>query len=310
MRLFETPMRAKSVFTTVVGVLVLSFSFGCSRSRSDAQIASEVQNKINADSGITTKQVMASASNGVVTLSGTVGTEMERTAASNDAAQIEGVKTVVNNLQVEPAAADLRDNTGHRAPRLQSRSTGVPPATLTSASLVTIPEGTALSIRLIDSIDSDKNKAGDTFRATLDSPIQVGDRVAVPKNADIEGQVLDVKSAGHFTGRSDLALVLTKLSVNGRTYELQTDEYTRQGASRGTRTAETVGGGAGVGALIGGLAGGGKGAAIGAAVGAGAGTGVQAATKGQQIRLPSETVLEFHLTAPVTVRPSFVNAVR
>lgn len=291
-------MRFTSICTTAVGVLALSLAFGCSRSRSDAQIASEVQNKINADGGITAKQVSASASNGVVTLSGTVKNEMERTAAANDAAQVEGVKTVVNNLEAEPISTTVRDNVEYR-PRQRMSATSFAPARFSPVPSLTIPEGTLLSIRLIDPIDSEKNKAGDTFRATLDSPIQVGDRVTVPKNADIEGQVLDVKSAGHFTGRSDLALVLTKLIVNGRTYELQTDEYTRQGASRGTRTAETVGGGAAVGALIGGIAGGGKGAAIGAAVGGGAGTGVQAATKGQQIRLPSESVLEFHLKAPL-----------
>ena len=64
-----------------------------------------------------------------------------------------------------------------------------------------------------------------------------------------------------------------------------------------------IGGGAAAGAVIGAIAGGGKGAAIGAAAGAGAGTGVQALTKGEQIKLPSETLLEFQLKAPLTVTP-------
>jgi osmotically-inducible protein OsmY len=91
-------MRAKSIGIVAIGTLIFGLIIGCSRTRSDPQIASEVQNKINADSGITTKQVTASASNGVVTLSGTVKSEVERAAAANDAAQVEGVKTVVNNL--------------------------------------------------------------------------------------------------------------------------------------------------------------------------------------------------------------------
>jgi hypothetical protein len=98
--------------------------------------------------------------------------------------------------------------------------------------------------------------------------------------------------------------VLTKLSFNGKSYDIETNEYKKEGASRGKRTAETIGGGAGIGALIGGLNGGGKGAAIGAGLGAGAGTGVQAVTKGQQIQIPSETMLEFQLNAPLTVEPS------
>src|SRR5262249_61557590 len=88
------------------------------------------------------------------------------------------------------------------------------------------------------------------------------------------------------------------------TYNLQTDQYTKKGSSRGKNTAEKVGGGAVVGSIIGALAGGGKGAAIGAAAGAGVGGGVQAATKAQQIKLPSETVLNFTLQAPITVIPA------
>ncbi len=90
---------------------------------------------------------------------------------------------------------------------------------------------------------------------------------------------------------------------NGRSYELQTDEVVREGSSRGKRTGETVGGGAGVGALIGAIAGGGKGAAIGAGAGAATGTAVQAVTKAEQVVIPSETVLDFQLKAPLVMRP-------
>jgi hypothetical protein len=169
---------------------------------------------------------------------------------------------------------------------------------------VTIPEGTTVVIRLIDTVDTEKNKEGDTFRASLDSPIVIADKTVVPKDADVEAKLVSAQSAGHFTGSSAVVLVLTKLTVGGTAYDLQTGEFSKKGASRGTRTAAVVGGGAAVGALIGGLAGGGKGAAIGAAAGAGAGTGVQALTKGQQVQLPSETVLEFQLTAPLTVTPA------
>src|SRR5579872_6029768 len=97
---------------------------------------------------------------------------------------------------------------------------------------------------------------------------------------------------------------LDSLTSAGKTYNLQTDQYKKTGSSRGKNTAEKVGGGAAIGAIIGALAGGGKGAAIGAAAGGGVGGGVQAATKGQQIKLPSETVLNFTLQAPVSVLPA------
>ena len=120
-----------------------------------------------------------------------------------------------------------------------------------------------------------------------------------PPGYDVEGHIVDVKSAGKFAGQSMLALQLDRISAGGKYYNLQTDQYRRQGTSRGKNTAEKVGAGAGIGAIIGAIAGGGKGAAIGAAAGGGLGGGVQAATKGQQIRLPSETVLNFTLQAPV-----------
>jgi hypothetical protein len=166
---------------------------------------------------------------------------------------------------------------------------------------VTIPSGTTLAVRLVDTIDSETSQQGQTFHATLDSPLAVDGEVAIPSGYDVEGHLVEVKSAGKFAGQSVVALQLDRISAGGKYYTLQTDQYRRQGSSRGKNTAAKVGAGAGIGAIIGAIAGGGKGAAIGAAAGGGLGGGVQAATKGQQIRLPSETVLNFTLQGPLTV---------
>lgn len=164
-----------------------------------------------------------------------------------------------------------------------------------------IDQGTQLNIRLVDAIDSEKNQTGDTFHATLNTPLSSDGQEAVPSGVQVTGHLVEVKSAGKFAGQSEVILQLDSLTSGGQTYNIQTDQYKKQGSSRGKNTAEKVGGGALVGTLIGALAGGGKGAAIGAAAGAGVGGGVQAATKGQQIKLASETVLNFTLQAPVTV---------
>jgi hypothetical protein len=118
---------------------------------------------------------------------------------------------------------------------------------------------------------------------------------------ELTGHLASVKSAGKFAGQSEVVMQLDSLTAGGKTYNLQTDQYKKTGSSRGKNTAEKVGGGAVIGGIIGALAGGGKGAAIGAAAGAGVGGGVQAATKSQQIKFPSETVLNFTLQAPITV---------
>lgn len=300
---------------TLVVALSLGLLAGCSHKRTDAEIASDVQNRINADVTINTRQVSVASNEGIVTLSGTVGSDAERAAAATDASQIQGVKTILNNLQVIPAAASTSaQNAPQSHPKgnastskarkpetLPSNRAGNSSATQTTPA-ATVPEGTSISIRLVDAIDSEKSSPGDAFAATLEEPLVADGRVVAPKNSDVEGKIQEVKSAGHFAGRSEIVLVLTKLTLHGKSYPLSTEEYTQAGSSRGKRTAATVGGGAAVGALIGGLAGGGKGALIGAGAGAGAGTGIQAVTKGQQIRLPSESLLEFRLSAPITIR--------
>lgn len=169
---------------------------------------------------------------------------------------------------------------------------------------VTIASGTTMAVRLVDSIDSETAQAGQTFHATLDSPLAVDGDTAIPAGYDVEGHIVDVKSAGKFAGQSLLVLQLDRIAVGSKYYNIQTDQYKRQGSSRGKNTAEKVGAGAAIGAIIGGIAGGGKGAGIGAAAGGGLGGGVQAATHGQQIKLPTETVLNFTLQGPLTVVPT------
>ncbi len=337
--------RVLLITLVLVALLGLGLAVGCQKARTDAQIAADVQGKINADPAMQSRQYTVAANNGVVTLSGYVSNDTERAVAANDAAQIPGVKTVINDLQIaqpetaqaqeqEPAPEPARTSR-YSAPRPRQRASksssftpGVrrsPSYTSTADSSyasqpaaysapvnnvpaappkpaeVTIPDGTTLSVRLIDPIDSERNQTGDHFRASLDSPVTVGDGVVIPAGADVYGTVTNAKSAAHFSGRSELALELTRINLNGKSYEIHTDQFSRQGAARGKNTAAKVGGGAALGAIIGAIAGGGKGAAIGGAIGAGAGTGAQAVTHGEQIKLTSEQVLAFHLESPVTV---------
>jgi hypothetical protein len=129
----------------------------------------------------------------------------------------------------------------------------------------------------------------------------VNGEVAIHAGYDVEGHIVAVQSAGQYAGQSMVTLQLDRLTVGDKHYNLDTDQFHRESASRSKNTAEKVGGGAVVGAILGGIFGGGKGAAIGAGAGGAAGGGVQAASKRQEIVLPSETVLNFTLKTPVTV---------
>jgi hypothetical protein len=171
---------------------------------------------------------------------------------------------------------------------------------------VTVPAGSIITVRTVDSVDSAVNKTGEVFKASLEAPIVVDDRVTVPKGADAYIKLANASSAGKFAGRSELTMVLQSIVFQRNTYSVSTSDVKQSGSSRGKDSAMKIGGGAALGALIGGIAGGGKGAAIGAGVGGGAGTGVQVFTKGKQIKIPSETRLDFTLEQPfdITYTPS------
>lgn len=166
---------------------------------------------------------------------------------------------------------------------------------------VTIPAGTRISVRAIDGIDSTKNHVGDRFQASLEEPLMVDGNVVVPKGADVYGRLAESKESGTFTGRSQLRLELTGIVVNGQTVPVVTGEYELVGKSRGASTAKRTVGGAALGSIIGALAGGGKGAAIGAGVGGGVGAGSEIITKGDQVKVPSETPLDFTLQQEVSI---------
>ena len=166
---------------------------------------------------------------------------------------------------------------------------------------VTIPAGTRISVRTIDSIDSAKNLVGDRFEASLEEPLIVDGNVVVAKGAEVFGRLAESKASGTFSGRSQLRLELTGIVVNGQTMPLVTGEYELSGKSRGASTAKRTVGGAAIGSLIGALAGGGEGAAIGAGVGAGVGAGSETVTKGDQVKVPSETLIDFTLQHEVSV---------
>lgn len=169
---------------------------------------------------------------------------------------------------------------------------------------VTIPAGQSILVRMIDSVDSSKNHVGDIFHASLETDLTVNGALVARKGTDVYGRLAEAKEAGHLAGSSELQLELTRMVIDGHDYPVVSSDYTLQGKGRGKNTAEKVGGGAALGAIIGAIAGGGKGAAIGAGVGAGAGGAVQVLTRGQQVKVPSETLLEFRLQQPATVAPT------
>lgn len=178
------------------------------------------------------------------------------------------------------------------------------PAVAAAAPATTaIPAGTRIMVQMIDSVDSSRNHVGEEFAAVLANAVVVENDVVIPKNSEARVRLTEAKSAGRIKGQSELELELVEVKVNGKAYHVDSAPYIEQGGSRGKQSAKVIGGGAGLGALIGAIAGGKKGAAVGGAVGAGAGTAVQATTKGEKVRVPSEAKVEFTLRSALTLSP-------
>jgi hypothetical protein len=259
--------------------------------------------------------------NGVVTLSGNVSDETASSLAAQDTAKVSGVKEVVSQLTVAGLAVTptITSPSAPTAPRLATRTERVairdhqalppPPENVAPPPApafhdATIPAGADLPVRITESFDSATAQPGTPFSGVVTRPIIEDGYVAIPAGAAVSGVVSDAKDATHFKGSSMLALQLTSVRRHGDRINVSADPYVVEGKGRGTNTAEKIGGGAAIGAVLGGIFGGGKGAAIGAGAGAGGGTILQGATRGQQVQIPSETVIRFRLTSPITVRTS------
>jgi len=319
--------------------LMLTMSVSCSRigKPSDDAITTDIKAKMFSDPTLKTATVDVVSKQGEVTLTGQVPDDAARLAAYKIASETKGVSRVNDQMSVATAQISVPQAaapTREAAPAKRAARTKSPPkaeksrqsADASSASsmaepvaaaaptaeapapppppqpvTVTVPANTIVTVRTIDSIDSKTNQAGQIFKASLDAPIVVDNRVIVPAGADAYVKLVDAKSAGRVTGRSELGLELASIIFQGKTYNVVSSDVKQSGTSRGKQSAERIGGGAALGALIGAVAGGGKGAAIGAAVGGGAGTGVQVFTKGQQVKIPSETRLDFTLQQPLDI---------
>jgi hypothetical protein len=334
--------------TAILSLAMALSSTGCKSApgagpngaQDDATLTQAVQGKLSADTALGNEPIQAAVQEGVATLSGSVSSDAARALAASDAAQISGIRTVVNNLVVHPSAVAsvappppplIKREKPTRRPKPSAEDAPLPappPPPMAQATpaqpaedaalpaprpaeprqaapvvrSVTLASGTTLPIRITQTLDSATTQEGATFSGVLASDVLADNLVVLPQGTPVSGRVMTVQEAAHFKGSSLLTIELTSLDRKGDHLPITTDSFSKAGKGRGKNSAEKIGGGAAVGAILGGIFGGGKGAAIGAAAGGGAGAGVQGLTKGQQVQIESESLVRFHLSNPITVR--------
>ncbi len=327
---------------------------GCRKpAADDATITASVQTRLASDSALSSESIQSSVQSGVATLNGSVSSEAARALAANDAAQVVGVRTVVNNLTVgsnlaaaqqqpiQNAAPPVAVNTApsrvptipikpsasverqkiHRdndqrletpqatapapieRPRQENVQQAAPaPPPPPAFRNIDVPSGTSIPVRITQTLDSATTQQGETFSGVVASDVLVDGLVAIPQGSAVSGRVDAVQEAAHFKGNALLTIEITSLSHRGERIPVSTAAYSKEGAGRGRNTAIKTGAGAAAGAILGGIFGGGKGAAIGAAAGGGTGAGINGVTRGEQVQIPSESLIPFKLTSSINVR--------
>jgi hypothetical protein len=157
---------------------------------------------------------------------------------------------------------------------------------------VTVAAGTRVTVRTSETLDSRKTGAGHKFTSRLEADLVSNGVVVAPAGATVYGQITNSKKAGRAVGNAEMSLTFTDITIDGQMKPIMTTGVTAVTEST-TRTSakRTVGA-----AAIGGLIGGSSGAKTGAKVGAGA----SILTSGNQINIPSGTMLEFRLQADFT----------
>jgi BON domain len=297
--------------------------------RNDQQIGNDIQAKITAESALSAQNIQVAVANGVATLTGKVDNDASRALAAADSASVDGVRTVVNNLTVAPPRVAKVTPPPKQVRRHKEIAEAAPPPPPPSppppppaepekvqvvapppppppppVKTVTLAAGTVIPIRMTDTLDSASTQSNSVFHGALAGDLIVDGMVVARSGAAVVGRVVTAKDATHFSGSSQLTIELTRLDTVDHPVDVVTDQFSKQGNGRGKNTAAKAGGGAALGAIIGALAGGGKGAAIGAATGGGVGAGVNGVTRGQQVQIPTETLVTFHLQSPISVTTS------
>lgn len=134
-----------------------------------------------------------------------------------------------------------------------------------SPQTITVPKGTAITAIVGQTLSADKNHTGDSFAATLFTPVKIDGKIVLPQGAHVTGRVVTVK-------KHELKVTLASVVVRGKSYDLATNSLRPSDKDQAKNNAKS---------------------------------GASASNKGQQKKdnstLSAKTHLTFKLAKPVTV---------
>src|SRR5512133_52049 len=278
------------------GALAVLVAFGfmaCQPKANDAavqaQVAAQLQAKAAEDRVAMLEQQVAEMKAG-------------KTRASGDQEAVNQV-SMAHMRALDRQLADARERAAERRKDAATLAS-TPIAQQPRVTVVDVPSGTRLTVRMGAELATDRDQAGDPWTGTLAEDVVVGTTVAWPAGTTVSGVVAQSTPAGRVSsGNGGLGIRLTTVGRNG----VDAGTYMVVGDTRGKRDAKFIGGTAALGALVGVLTDKnhqGDHALGGAAAGALAGTALAAGTADTVIRIPASQLVTFSLTTPepVTVK--------
>lgn len=159
--------------------------------------------------------------------------------------------------------------------------------------VLTVPAGTRLVIRTVETIDSSQHSAGHRFRGQLEGALVVDGVTVAPRGTFVHGRIVAAQQSRRMTGSSELVAEFTDLMIDDQLIPISTGALGAQGAEEAGRTVGRTARAAALGGLIGGSSG--------ARTGAKVGVGASILTSGSSINIPRGTILETTLAAALTI---------
>jgi hypothetical protein len=214
----------------------------------DAKVLLDVNAVLENEKAFRGLVIVPKVSHGMVTLTSTVSSEGDKVPAAMEVVgQVNGVKTVLNDLEVRSTSTPraqipaLANPNGAQTQRLTSEAR-VQPSPEIAAKTITIPVHSSIQIRLSDSITTKAAKADDQFHGTLAAAVYADGAVAIPTGTPVLGRVVSAKPAGHFVSAAELSLELTTIRLQqpdgkGQDVGIVTEYLSSNGKGRGSNTA-------------------------------------------------------------------------